>query len=201
MVNPVALPARLAGESAPVVVRRLRTNVVAAALIAVLLVALASSGWHGGGATALGFLAALTLAVLQTVTGVAWLMWFHQAYEAVAMAGQARYPSAYTWLWAWLVPLVELVLPKLLVNDIWRAPDAFGEYVPPPRAIRLWWCCWVSLLVVASFSTTNPWTGALCAGLVAVTGALAIRTVRLLTDRVALLAARTEAPLLAGIAS
>ena len=73
----------------------------------------------------------------------------------------ARYRPA-TALWCWFVPVVNLVLPYAVVEDVWRASGPDGLPITrsrrpdrPPLAVVLWWPCLVLgalLLTVAGYA-------------------------------------------------
>jgi hypothetical protein len=128
--------------------------------------------------------------------GVCWLAWFRALYRAAAALGGARYDADRSVFWAWLLPAVSLVWPYRMVQDVWyaaRGRDA-GSL---PLFVKWWWACWIVMSVALGVNPLAETVGTVAA----VAGAvLAVRTVRLLTDAVAL-ATRSEAPLLAGTGS
>lgn len=147
-------------------------------------------------------LAAVALSVAFVVTGLWWLQWFQPLYQAVRDAGRARFGSGRLWFWAWVVPVANLFLPLLLVADVWRAADPPGERSPLPAAIRWWWASWVAAAIFPV--VPRAFGGPVDAGVAYVVSrllyvgaaVLAVRTVRILTERVLLLAqqARAEVP-------
>jgi Domain of unknown function (DUF4328) len=59
------------------------------------------------------------------VGGVLFLAWFHRAYGNIRALGvsEPRYRRGWA-IGAWFIPLANLVIPKQLANDLWRAGDA-----------------------------------------------------------------------------
>ena len=69
-----------------------------------------------------------------------------------------RFPAPLAWI-GWLVPVVQLVLPKLFLNDLIRASAPTAGYrtsawrhQPTPLAARLGWCALVIGVVLIPFS-------------------------------------------------
>jgi len=97
-----------------------------------------------------------SLSLVQLVTllagAVAFMVWLHRAYGNLPTLGivKPRYGRAWT-IGAWFVPIVNLIIPKHLANDVWRAGDpdlTSGE--PGWRKRRVatpvhWW--WAAYLV------------------------------------------------------
>ncbi len=140
------------------------------------------------------------LLVVACAAGISWLFWFRDLYAAVQAAGRARQYTRNIGLWIWVVPFAGLILPKMLVNDVWRAaddPERLGA--SRPGVLQVWWALWVAVVVLPMewFGVGTP---PLLFGALAVEGILAVRVVRLLTGRVVLLAHRhapDRAPVLA----
>ncbi|HWL34756.1 MAG TPA: DUF4328 domain-containing protein [Frankiaceae bacterium] len=132
-----------------------------------------------------------TCFALYVVTGVLWVRWFKAVAYRTQVAGRARFRDAW-WFWAWVIPGASLVLPKMMVNDAWRAPDPTHGPEPLPAAVQWWWALWVAT-GVANFVgnrldvDVSPGLGkALAAAYfvaTAVEAVLAVRVVRFLTAR------------------
>jgi Domain of unknown function (DUF4328) len=57
-------------------------------------------------------------------TAVGFLVWFHRAYTNLPALGIEPLPYATGWtIGAWLVPLLNLVRPKQIMDTIWRGSD------------------------------------------------------------------------------
>lgn len=73
-------------------------------------------------------LAPVLVGLVQTglflAAGVLFVIWFYRAYENLRplAAPEPRRDSGWT-LGAWFVPILNLVLPKLMLNEIWRGSD------------------------------------------------------------------------------
>jgi hypothetical protein len=86
--------------------------------------------------------------VLYLATGVTFIAWFHRAYQnLVAFGTEAlRYTAGWA-IGAWLVPVGNLILPKQITDDLWRAtdpglPDQAGaawKQVRVPPWLHAWW--------------------------------------------------------------
>lgn len=86
------------------------------------------------------------LTYLATVTG--FLVWFHRAYTNLHALGME--PLRFRAGWAvggWFVPILNLVRPKQIMNDIWRGSDPAApasndgawHRAPVPALLHLWW--------------------------------------------------------------
>jgi eukaryotic-like serine/threonine-protein kinase len=78
---------------------------------------------------------------------VAFIVWLFRAYGNLPVLGivKPRYARAWT-IGAWFVPIANLIIPKHLTNDVWRAGDpglAHGEPGWQKRQVaatlHLWW--------------------------------------------------------------
>jgi Domain of unknown function (DUF4328) len=67
-------------------------------------------------------LVALVQVASVIVGGVLFLAWFHRAYGNIRALGvsEPRYRRGWA-IGAWFIPLANLVIPKQLANDLWRA--------------------------------------------------------------------------------
>ena len=82
--------------------------------------------------------------------------WFVRCYRNLPVLGVTGMRFAPAWsLLGWLVPLVNLVVPKELVDDLWRASDpklpvrsAGWRLRTVPLRIHLWWACLVCSTVL-----------------------------------------------------
>ncbi|MDZ7734232.1 MAG: DUF4328 domain-containing protein [Acidimicrobiia bacterium] len=118
------------------------------------------------------FLLALVLFAVAVPTAVTFLMWLRQAHLNLAALGAPDQRFSATWVVAaWFVPVVNLVVPKLAVDEIWRdsEPEAPSELtvlddrgrVPP--TVHIWWgclagavVCWLVGLWFLSGSVVDP---------------------------------------------
>jgi hypothetical protein len=99
--------------------------------------------------------ASATVGALQSlgflVTALAFLLWFRAADRAVRELGATGHRLGPAWsLWGWVIPVGNLVIPKLMTNDLWRGaggPDARAGGVP--GWLDAWWGAW---LVAGVFS-------------------------------------------------
>lgn len=108
-----------------------------------------------------GLIALLTL-VAYVFAIVFFISWFRRAYRNLPALGATglRYRSGWT-IGSWFIPIVGLILPKQIANDIWRAsnpdrrPDqgTLWQGADTPPLYQWWWGFFVvgSLLGNASF--------------------------------------------------
>jgi eukaryotic-like serine/threonine-protein kinase len=166
-----------------------------------------------------GLVALLTfVAYLSAI--VFFISWFRRAYRNLPALGATglRYRSGWT-IGSWFIPIVGLILPKQIANDIWRASDPDersdlgtlwqGDEVP--ALYQWWWGFFVvgSLLGNAAFRAElaaddidgyrRAAVMTIASDVVDVVGAtLAVLVIRRTTDRqearAAVLAASAEAP-------
>ena len=67
--------------------------------------------------------ATLSFAALVT-TGIAFIAWFFRAYVNIERLGARGLRATKGWsIGVWFIPLVNLIRPKQLMDDIWRASD------------------------------------------------------------------------------
>lgn len=146
---------------------------------------------------------------LFAVTAAAFVAWFHAAYVVVERSCAARPRHSATWaIVAWFVPILNLVRPKQIADDLWKASTPPTEHTPRrSRLLTQWWALWVVATVgdvavarLSRLSTTVEGmqsAALLHAVFLAVhvaAGLWAIRFVRGLTERQASLAAGPSAP-------
>ncbi|CAA9477606.1 MAG: hypothetical protein AVDCRST_MAG30-580 [uncultured Solirubrobacteraceae bacterium] len=104
--------------------------------------------------TALVQLASLIL------TTIVFVIWFRRAYaNAPRLAAmEKRYGDGWA-IGAWFVPFLNLVRPKKIANDIWRAGDPappagvpFVEW-PVSWLLHLWWALWLITNFVSNLAS------------------------------------------------
>lgn len=148
-------------------------------------------------------IAAFQLLVL-LLAAVPWLLWFRVAYQNLPHLGvrELRFKPGWA-VGGWFVPFLNLVRPKQITDDIWRASDPSL----PPQAeplwrakgvhavVHWWWAAWIAsgvtgwlatgaseadsideLRIASLFTTLSD----LC---IVVTGILAIQVVKGITSR------------------
>lgn len=85
-------------------------------------------------------------------TAIAFLAWFHRAYVNIERLGARDLRASKGWsIGSWFVPIMNLVRPKQLMDDIWRASDparpaADSESwrsAPSSGLIHLWWAAFL----------------------------------------------------------
>jgi hypothetical protein len=94
---------------------------------------------------------------LFALTALVFIVWFYRAYENLRPLGASdvRWGSGWA-VGGWFVPFLNLVRPKQIANDIWRASD---PALPPAEAGRPsgpvpWWhhAWWVLFLAAGIFA-------------------------------------------------
>lgn len=128
--------------------------------------------WSGGSSTlqelvsaedfALGALGFAFLALL--VTAVLFVIWSFQAYMAAQSRGATRRQWASGWtIGAWFIPFANLVIPKLVMNEVDRMSNPAAGQPPIDDRWRplgrmaisdFWWAAWITGVVVYSFGST-----------------------------------------------
>jgi hypothetical protein len=99
---------------------------------------------------------------LYIVAGLLFIAWFRLAYKNVARLGVAgtRWSSAWA-VGAWFVPILNLVRPKMMMNDIWRGSDPslrVGSMLGkggPPLLYQVWWGVWILGWIADRLTYTN----------------------------------------------
>ncbi len=95
--------------------------------------------------TVIGVLAALRLLTL-VGTAAAFVTWLVLARRnAVRLGGAPRWAPAWA-VGGWFVPVANLVIPYLVVRDVWRASDPSDEpaVTVPEAPVRRWWTALIS---------------------------------------------------------
>ncbi len=86
------------------------------------------------------------------LTGIPFLVWFRRAYRNLAPLGAVSLRFMPGWATgAWFVPILGIIRPKQILDDIWRASDPAAQPSlnkswagqPVPVLIHLWWVAWV----------------------------------------------------------
>lgn len=158
-------------------------------------------------------------------TGIAFIAWFHRAYTNIERLGASGLRASRGWsIGAWFVPILNLIRPKQLMDDTWRASDpalpanvgSAWQQRPVPGLLHAWWALFLISGVLGHITggmiagaetpdarlAASMWSllsdGALLVGAV-----LAILVVRAVTERQesrAVLVAGGGAPPAAGLA-
>jgi hypothetical protein len=100
----------------------------------------------------------LTQMSVYLVTAVLFIRWFHRAYANLPAIGVEGLGHGVAWaIGAWFVPIISLVWPKQMANEIWQGSDPLLEpdegrqwrSGKVPLVIGMWWLAFIasSLLV------------------------------------------------------
>ena len=97
------------------------------------------------------------------VTGLVFMAWAYRAYENLPALGihDRRYWTAWAVL-GWVLPGVNLFVPKLLIDDVWRASSpslparvpANWQRRPVGDVVHRWWVLWLVTPALAVVVTT-----------------------------------------------
>lgn len=99
--------------------------------------------------------------LLYLSTGIMFIVWFRRAYRNLAAVGTESLRFEAGWaVGGWLVPFLNLVRPKQIMNDLWRAtdpelpvpPGVAWKQVRVPLLVHAWWLLfllWLAVGVVA----------------------------------------------------
>jgi Protein kinase domain/Domain of unknown function (DUF4328) len=102
--------------------------------------------------------------IVLLVTAVLFLWWFRRAYRNLAALGARGLRFAGGWaIGAWLVPILSLVRPKQLLNDIWRASDpdlpldndGSWRRKPVPSVLTWWWLAFLASMTARAITTES----------------------------------------------
>ncbi|MEV0481978.1 DUF4328 domain-containing protein [Streptomyces sp. NPDC050508] len=98
---------------------------------------------HTSGFIFMIFLYVMTLAI------VLFLVWLARSRSnAQALSPGASIPSRGWTIGAWLIPVVNLFVPRRLVLDIGRASSASWEQKRDTTLVNLWWVAWITHALV-----------------------------------------------------
>jgi hypothetical protein len=101
--------------------------------------------------------------VLLVITGIAFLLWYTQAYRNVIALGIRNPRYSVRWAaWCWFVPIVNLFRPKTVMNDIYRGSDpelpygdrGFTDFRVSPL-LHWWWGLWIVGLLITRYATSQ----------------------------------------------
>ena len=100
--------------------------------------------------------------LIYLATGIMFIIWFRRAYQNLVAWGTEglRFEAGWT-VGGWLVPFLNLVRPKQIMNDLWRAtdpkmpvqPGIAWKQVRVPLLVHAWWLLFllsVAVGIVAS---------------------------------------------------
>lgn len=149
----------------------------------------------------------LVYVLVLVVVGVLFLVWLHEVVTDLhrLRPGTPRYSPAWA-VGGWFVPILNLIRPKQVVDDAWRASAPTGRAgSQPPAFLSYWWTGWILQAVVFSvgYSINNGSMTSLAdhdrvyavgRGLDIVVAAMAILIVRTLTARVNQVSASAARP-------
>ena len=129
------------------------------------------------------------LLVLLALTGAAFVAWAVRAYRNLPALGirERRYWTIWLVI-GWIIPGANLLVPKLVVNDIWRAssprvPVDGGrgwQHRPVASIVNRWWCSFlvtpavVVLAVVTARGGLDAFEQQLAVGALVVVAAIAL---------------------------
>jgi Domain of unknown function (DUF4328) len=75
---------------------------------------------------------------------VVFIRWLRAAYRNIDLLAPGLRRHGHGWaIGAWFVPILNLVRPKEIVNDVWRAGGSRGAADPLPPWLNLWWAGWL----------------------------------------------------------
>jgi hypothetical protein len=103
---------------------------------------------------------ALPQAIVSIATIVVFLVWFHRAYKNLPALGirRLRYTSGWA-VGAWFVPFLNLVRPKAIANDLWKAsdPDLPGETADwrsnaVSGLVHWWWAVYLLSIITVTIT-------------------------------------------------
>jgi hypothetical protein len=127
---------------------------------------------------------------------IVFIGWLWAAYKNIDVVAPSERRYSESWaIFGWFVPILALVRPMKVVNDVWYAGSRDSVGAQPSAVILFWWCSWLLLWVLgviarASEEATTPEafrTGTIVSivgdSVAIVAALLAIAVVRTLTNR------------------
>jgi serine/threonine protein kinase len=105
--------------------------------------------------------------IVLLATAVLFLLWFRRAYRNLAALGARGLRFSDGWaIGAWFVPILSLVRPKQLLNDIWRASnpdlpvddDGSWRRRPVPSVLTWWWLAFLASMIARAITTESVHT-------------------------------------------
>lgn len=84
-------------------------------------------------------------ALVHLVAAILFLVWFGRASANLTALGRPGRPAAWAVL-SWFVPVAAWVVPKAVVNDLWRAGERRRDR---PRILDAWWAAWIAAVVLS----------------------------------------------------
>ena len=128
-------------------------------------------------------------AYVMTVAAVLFLVWFTRCRRNAQLLSPEPLPGSAPWaVFSWLVPVVNLWVPRGLVLDVHRASGSGTAEGRDGVLVNVWWAAWVGRAVVVTLGT-QPGQGTslvlllVAEGLNLAAGALAIAVVQRVTAR------------------
>ncbi|HEY4347967.1 MAG TPA: DUF4328 domain-containing protein [Gaiellaceae bacterium] len=98
-------------------------------------------------------------AAVAVPTAILFVIWFRRAYRNLPGLGISGVRGGRGWpVWGWLVPLLNLVVPLQIMNDIWQGSDPRvrpGSALPRDRRtllIPLWWGALIGSVGLAAWT-------------------------------------------------
>jgi hypothetical protein len=141
------------------------------------------------------------------VAGIAFISWLYGAYRQIDTIAPGVRRFGHGWaIGSWFIPFFNLVRPKSVVNDVWRAGGKDKVDAQPGGVLLTWWTLfllqWLLSISARGYSDASTAEGLRTGTLigvigdgVAIAGALfAILVVRMTTDRLEARAAAAVAP-------
>ena len=95
---------------------------------------------------------------------ICFIGWLHSAYANIQNMGAVNLRRTTGWaIGSWFIPLANLIWPKEIVNDTWRAGQpslAPGQSeawkaIRVPNYIHWWWACWLVGGALSNFGTNG----------------------------------------------
>jgi len=105
-------------------------------------------------------------AVLLLIAAGVFIAWFFQAYKNMRRLGvqDMRYGNGWA-IGSWFVPILSLVRPKQMANDIWRGSERGTDVnsgwksVPVPSLVHWWWALFLIQGLVLYYGQTTIESG------------------------------------------
>ncbi|MFI9650583.1 DUF4328 domain-containing protein [Streptomyces sp. NPDC052040] len=132
-------------------------------------------------------LASMVLVYAMTAAAVLFLIWFSRARRTALLLSTGSVAGSAGWaVLAWLIPVVNLWVPRQLLLEVRRASAAASGKADRRGLVNAWWAAWVArvvlaVLAVVSRAAWGPALAALSGVLFAAAGVLVICVIQDIT--------------------
>ncbi|MGH3071408.1 MAG: DUF4328 domain-containing protein [Gaiellaceae bacterium] len=88
--------------------------------------------------------------LLVITVGIAFISWLYAAYQALPSTGSTRRFKAWWAIVSWFIPILNLIRPKQIADEVWKAGHRPALAVP--GYVQVWWAGWVTSLLLGNIA-------------------------------------------------